>query len=508
MFEGIKRKIKEWEIKHDRFDRYILILLGMSLLSLLIIGRYNVMAADDYAMGKHVQHIWESITSIPQVLHYAVTHALVSYKTWQGCFTVNFWDSLNPGFWTEQLTWLTPILMLGMVLLSTYWFVKATLKKYYDIGKRELLFLWGVIVFLLLETLPSPVEALYWYAGAIAYTFLHYSMLLLFVFLLGSERLIKGRNKVMVGIVIALYAFLIGGCQYGTVLQCLLWYVVYLLVERKRLSWHKLLPFFMLFAGFGINLMSPGNRTRQSETMGLPPIKAIISSFMNSFHYIRIWFSPLLIVCLLAALPVIWQIVKNKRAKDFTYPLPLLISAGSYCLFAAAFTPSLYGVGNVDAGRLQNQIQSIFYAMLWMNAFYWTGWMQNRVQKAGTEFWQDCSAVKNILKKYLWAYRWLTFAGILLVIVGTADKNTFSSMSALRSLLNGEAQAYYEQAQERLVLYQDESVSIVEIEPFRVKPRVLFFTDIVEEGNANYWINENIAEYYDKEKILLMEKGE
>ena len=81
-------------------------------------------------------------------------------------------------------------------------------------------------------------------------------------------------------------------------------------------------------------------------------------------------------------------------------------------------------------------------------------------------------------------------------------------MSALRSLLNGEAQAYYEQAQERLVLYQDESVSIVEIEPFRVKPRVLFFTDIVEEGNANYWINENIAQYYDKEKVLLMEKGE
>lgn len=508
MFEGIKRKIKELGIKHDRFDRYILILLGMGLLPLLMIGRYNVMSADDYAIGKQVHHIWLGAGSVSQVLHYIITYVKMTYQTWRGSFTINSLDGLNPGFFSENLTWLTPVLMLGMLLLSTYWFIKAILKKYYDIGKRELLFLWGVIAFLLLQTLPSPVEALYWYAGAVAYTFLHYSMLLLFVFLFGSERLEKGRNKAIVGIVIALYAFIVGGCQYGTVLQCVLWYIIYLFAERKRLSWQKLLPFFMLLAGFGINITAPGNAVRQSETMGMSPVNAILSSLLYSFYYFKNWFSPLLVVCLLAALPVIWRVVKNQRAKGFTYPLPLLVSIGSYCLFAAAFTPSLYGVGNVDAGRLQNQIQSIFYAMLWVNAFYWTGWMQNRVQKAGTEFWQDCSVVKNILKKYLWAYRWLTFAGILLVIVATADKNTFSSMSALRSLLNGEAQAYYEQAQERLALYQDESMVIVEIEPFRVQPKVLFFTDIVEEGNANYWINENIAEYYDKEKVLLIKKGE
>lgn len=506
MFKGIKRKVKEFGMKHDRFDRYVSVLLGISLLPLLIIGRYNVMAADDYAMGKQVQSLWVNITSLPQVLHYAVTHAVESYKTWQGCFTVNFWDSLNPGFWTEQLTWLTPILMLGMLLFSTYLFIKAILKKYYDVGKRELFFLWGVIAFVLLQTLPSPAEAIYWYAGAVAYTFLHYSMLLLFVFLFENERLTKGRNKAIVGIMIALYAFLIGGGQYGTVLQCLLWYIVYLFTERKRLSWQKLLPFFMLLAGFGINLMSPGNQTRLSETRGMSPVKAIISSFINSVHYIRNWFSPLLIVCLLAALPVIWQVVKNKRVKDFTYPLPLLVSLGSYCLFSAAFTPSLFGVGNVDAGRLQNQIQSIFYVMVWGNAFYWTGWVQDRMQKTETVFWQDCSMVKNILKKYLWVYRWLTFAAILLVILGTSDKNTFSSMSAVRSLLNGEAKAYYEQAQERLALYQDESMEIVEVEPFHVQPRVLFFTDIVEEGEANYWINENIADYYGKEQVVLYEE--
>lgn len=506
MFKGIKRKIKEIGTQHTRFECYILILLGMSLLPLIIIGKYNVMSADDYSMGKQVHHVWMQTGSILATLQCAVTNVIRFWHTWMGYFSGTFLGSLNPAFFSERLTWMTPVLMLGMTLFGTYWFVKAILIRYYKADKKEILLLWGLMVFLLIQTLPSPVEAVYWYGGACLYTFLHYAMLLLFAFLIMSEQLVKRINIFLSGIGIALYAFIIGGGQYGTVLQCLLWYIIYLFLSRKKLSWNKLLPFFTLLLGFGISFMAPGNAARQSAATGMSPILAILHSFVEAFHYLRRGISPLLIVCLLGALPVIWQIVK--RRKEFTYPFPLLITVGSYCLFAAAFTPSLYGVGNVDAGRLQNQIQSIFYAMLWVNAFYWTGWMQDRVQKAGTEFWQDCSAVKNILKKYLWAYRWLTFAGILLVIVGTADKNTFFSMSALRSLLNGEAQAYYEQAQERLVLYQDESVSIVEIEPFRVKPRVLFFTDIVEEGNANYWINENIAQYYDKEKVLLMEKGE
>lgn len=489
-------------MRHDRFERYILILLGASLLPLLIIGKYNVMAADDYSMGKQIHHVWMQTGSIPATLQCAVADVINFWHTWMGYFSGTFLGSLNPAFFSEKLTWMTPVLMLGMTLFGTYWFVKAILIRYYKADKKDILLLWGLMVFLLIQTLPSPVEALYWYGGASLYTFLHYAMLLLFAFLIMSEQLVKSINKIFAGIGIALYAFIIGGGQYGTVLQCLLWYIIYLFISRKNLSWNKLLPFFTLLLGFGISFMAPGNAVRQSAATGMSPIPAILHSFVEAFRYLRRGISPLLMVCLLSALPVIWQIVK--RRKECIYPFPLLITAGSYCLFAAAFTPSLYGVGNVDAGRLQNQIQSIFYVMVWGNTFYWTGWVYNHMQKMETEFWKDCSTVKNILKKYLWAYRWLVFAGILLVLFGTADKNTFSSMSALRSLMNGEAQAYYEQAQERLTLYQDESIKIVEVEPYHIQPRVLFFTDIVEEGNVNYWINENVADYYDKEKVLLL----
>ena len=62
--------------------------------------------------------------------------------------------------------------------------------------------------------------------------------------------------------------------------------------------------------------------------------------------------------------------------------------------------------------------------------------------------------------------------------------------------------------QERLVLYEDENLTIVEVEAFSVRPKVLYFTDVVAEGDANYWINENIAQYYGKEKVVLRENAD
>ncbi len=476
-------------------------LLVGCLIPLLVIGRYNVMAADDYSSGKGLHRIWEQTGNVLEVWKGAFRSIIWAWHNWMGYFTGCFLGGLNPVIYSEKLACVTPILMLGMLLLATYLFVKTVIRKFYPAEKQDICFLWGVMAFLLLETLPSPVEALYWYGGAGLYTFLHYAMLLLFVFLIKSESLKRMPSKILAAAGIAIYAFVIGGCQYATVLQCLLWYIGYLFINRKKLSWQNILPFLSLLLGFGLSVTAPGNMIRRSNAYGNTAFSAIMKSLLMAPGYVRKWFSPLLIVCLLAALPVIWKIIK--REKNITYQLPGLVSAGSFCLFAAAFTPSLYGVGNVAAGRIQNQMQSIFYIMIWINAFYWTGWIQRKMENRKKGFWKDCCAIKEILKKYLWTYRWLAFALVLLVFVGTSDKNTFSSMSALRSLVNGEARSYYEQAQERLALYQDDTISVVEVEPFTVRPKVLYFTDVVEEGNVNYWINENIADYYGKEKILL-----
>ncbi|MBD4629098.1 hypothetical protein GUG51_00005, partial [Xanthomonas citri pv. citri] len=47
---------------------------------------------------------------------------------------------------------------------------------------------------------------------------------------------------------------------------------------------------------------------------------------------------------------------------------------------------------------------------------------------------------------------------VLVMWVFTADKNTYTSISALRSLYNGEAKAFYAEAMERHAIYIDENI--------------------------------------------------
>lgn len=503
----MKKKVSVLFQKHNKFGLYMVLLVGISLIPLLLTGRYNVMSADDYAMGKEFHRIFGDTPNIANTLGYAFTHMTETYRMWQGCFTVNFFDSLNPGFWGESLTWITPMVMLFSMLFSLYLFVKAMISYFFEGTKEEIGVVFGVISFLTIQTMPSPVEGIYWYSGAIAYTFLHYLMLVLFCVILRME---IGENKcrrIIWMIIAALYAFLVGGTQYITVLECMLWYAVFLMLNYRKLKWWKIFPGITLLCGFLVSFFGPGNALRRQDARGLNPVAAILQSFIEAVRYGKTWLSPIMVISIFFLLPFVWKIVRKQKCK-YTYKYPLAVLVGSYCIFSAAFTPALYGVGNVDAGRIQNLIQSVFYILLLVDLFYLVGWAQHKMDSAKEGFYWDLCAVKNILKKYSWIYNWVMFVGILVVLIGTGDKNTFSSMSAFRSLILGEAQTYYSEAQERLEIYRDESNPMAMVEAFSVKPKVLYFTDIVPEGDINYWINESVAEYYGKEKVVLKDSAE
>ena len=48
---------------------------------------------------------------------------------------------------------------------------------------------------------------------------------------------------------------------------------------------------------------------------------------------------------------------------------------------------------------------------------------------------------------------------LMAVWVLTADKNTYTSISALRSVAKGEAQTFYQEAMARYEIYTDESIT-------------------------------------------------
>mgnify|MGYP004512922497 FL=1 len=90
----------------------------------------------------------------------------------------------------------------------------------------------------------------------------------------------------------------------------------------------------------------------------------------------------------------------------------------------------------------------------------------------------------------------------LVVWVFTADKNTYTGISAARSLGNGEAQTFYAEAMERYALYTDETVVNVEVQPFTRVPALFDFNDLTED--AGNWLNLAVQEYYHKATVRLV----
>ena len=98
-----------------------LLIIGM-LIPLFVISGYNIMSADDYAMGKGIHGLSENPTFM-MVLRYAVDFTGAFYKSWQGCFSINFMDCFNPAFFGEHNAYLTPVIMLLVLMVSKYFFV-------------------------------------------------------------------------------------------------------------------------------------------------------------------------------------------------------------------------------------------------------------------------------------------------------------------------------------------------------------------------------------------------
>lgn len=487
------------------FVVFAIVVLLLSILPLLYIGKYNVMSADDYAIGKDINKIWSNTHNMVNMVKYSAYYVGSMYQSLRGCFTISFFDCWNPGFFGEEFTWITPIIMISTILLCMYFLVKICVDAFFSDSTKEINIVWAVLCFLIIQTMPSPAEGFYWYAGAISYTFLHYTMLILFVLFVKIQTSEDKKKKWAYTPIACIWAIGIGGSQWITVLVCLLMYTLLLMVNYKRLKSSIILPYAFLGVGFALSIFAPGNSVRQSSANGMGAIEAILYSFKNAVIYGKEWISPMFIATLVFLVPFIWQIVGKER-KKYEYKCPMLISVISFCVFSAAFTAPLYGVGNVDSGRIHNSIQSIFYILCVVNIIYYIGWIKYKIDSSDREIYQDIKMIIGIIGKYRWHCKWTAFAIILLVFIGTGDKNTFSSISALRSLANGEAKAYYQEAQERISILNDSNYTIVEFEPHTVKPRVLFYNDIQADDSPDYWINLNMAEYYAKEEILLKEK--
>ena len=478
----MKRRISYKTIKY-----LLLAALLLSLIPLLALGFFAVPVADDYSYGAYAHLAYAESGSLAAALSGALEKTVESYLNWQGTFSAIFLMSMQPAVFSEALYALNPFIMLAAYVLGSFMFCRAFFAKLPGL-ERDLGDIAAALLCLVsVQLMPSPVQGLYWFNGAVYYVFFHGLALAACSAALSLVR----NGGVARCAALCLMCLVLGGGNYVTALALSVLAVaaMVLLVLKKDRGWKRLvLPAAILLISFAASIAAPGNAVRQAAQDNTPGVvKAVLMSFQSALAYGWEWMTfPVL--GLLVALALIFRPALSKS--EFSFPAPLLLSVFSFCLFSAMFCPPVYALGTVGEPRVLNIIYFSYLLLLALNLVYWLGWLCRRGKTAAAE-----DGVKVV---------GLGVAALLLALccgVSMLGGTGFSSVGAVSTLASGEAGAYRDSALRRFELLKDESLDDVQLEDFPVKPYLLYFDDITRDPAD--WRNEDISTFYGKNSVVL-----
>lgn len=499
-----------------------------SMVPVWVLSFYAAPNCDDYIYGAATHAAWQSTGSVWEVLRAAAKTTAQYWHNWQGTYSSIFLMTLSPGIGQEKLYFLTTFLMTGMLAGSMFALLYVVLKKYvgawgYQAGACVL-----VLLFLAVETMVAPTDGLYWYNGAVHYVFMESALFFQTAVFMGFRKAEKKGARMLLLALSCLLAFVLGGANLLTGLQaCILavlfcgYSLLFAAVGSKKQASDRVcrvlfgkvleggagekrqlwlaLPLLVTLAGFGMNVLAPGNNIRETTAEGMGAVRAVVLSFYWAAVFVTEWMTPLVLAGFAVLCPVIWRMVSHVEDSHgkASFLRPVVALAVSVCLFAAMFTPTLYATSSEGPDRCKNVMRIVLYLLVFFNLVNWLGWcLANRPKSLPV-----CIAKEVGKKSMTWSAIGFLWMGAVFLLA--ADKNTYTSVSALRCLANGEAVRYDEENRERFALYNDEAVLDVVITPLTARPYLLFKEDVGNEGSPDYWINIAIVGYYGKSSLTV-----
>ena len=197
-----------------------------------------------------------------------------------------------------------------------------------------------------------------------------------------------------------------------------------------------------------------------------------------------------ILLALVFLLPVLWNAAAAAR---LTFRWPLLFFVLTFGLYAAQFCPTWYALKQAGPDRL---LDIIFYsAFFWMaaNLFYFLGWLQRRL-------WAEGGAVPQ--GRCTLGFAAVTAALLAVSCFAMRDTLNFTSIQAWNALRTGQARQYHAEFEARVEILEDAARPDAVLQPYSVRPRVLFFDDATP--NADNWRNEALRDYYGKNSVIVL----
>lgn len=480
---------------------YYMLIIAVALISyipLIVIGIYDRPSADDFNYSITTFSVWNETYSIAALLKSAIQTSVRFWNKWQGLYSSAFLLSLQPAIFGTKYYALTGILMIFLIAGSTVFFANYIMKRLFNRTLLESTTIGLMMSFLMVQYMPSCIEGLYWFNGAVNYGFFYAVLLIFICLLIELQRTNSMGKEVSIFILSLLVVFVLEGGNHVTALMGTVSTAVIAVVfcRRNKRKTIENIALFMTSMGFlALNLSSPGTTARAvalgDETIGkMNVFWAAFRAMWESIRNIGDWFGFKEVVLLILVLPILIELTQYiRKTYDFRFQYPLVVIIVSVAWLSIMYCPPFYALGGCGADRLINIVYYCYVILLFVDMTYLIGWLQNIIPE---EYLFKLS-VSN--KMFLSTIVILSFALFLSSVLDTW------AFEAVNELYNREAQIYAEEFDEREMLIFNSKEKEIKVSEFSVKPQILFFDDIT--NNKNDWRNKGVSDYYGLESIVL-----
>ena len=487
--------------KKERIYLYCIIIISfLLLLPMFKIGFYSHPSFDDFGYSATTYHVYNETHSIPLTIKEAFDNSIKMTSSWQGLYTAAFVQALQPAIFGVRYYAFTSIISIATIWIPVFLFFYYTLCVRLKWNKLQTFSLASIICTVMTQFLPSAVEGLYWFNGAMNYT-LFWGMLIVlmtiyFSFDTNKSKVIWSLKVTMASIL----AFLISGGNYVPAFEALIVefiFIVVLITIRNRKSMVGVgISFLFGLFGFFLSATSPGVAVRQSENQGMNPVRAIIEAIVQGTEIISGYWNGIALFFVLISLPLLYSLAKTvKDNTKMKFSNPAIVTLIGHMLLCAMLTPPLYAMGSVGEGRLLNMVYLSSIIILFFDVFYVIGYILVRIDETGAsvDFGNIFSGAKNniILKV-------ITCVATAVILVCCLLQSW--AFTATVSICSGEAQAYEGEMYFRhnLLMEADEEVVLPVI---RTKPEMLYHGDIADGPDT--WPNTDLEKYYGVDRVYL-----
>ncbi len=466
-----------------------LLALVLSLVPLLYMGRYTHPTGDDIYYGVDAHLIWEETGSLTRTIGSALRGVAHDYRTWQGTYAAMFLMRLQPTVFSENLYFLTPFLVIGL-LLGGYWYLLCQIRNYIiPFEKYELIGIWSVLMVLSLQWVVSPGEAFYWYNGSVYYSGFYGITMFLFGMLC---KYIFTHKKTTLAAILCL-VFLVGGSNYLTLLWSMLVLVLTALwgllkKHPKRLSLICIALFQI--ACFAVSASAPGNEVRQALSAKLPAGKAILFSLLQGTAYLSAWLNGWWVLGAIILMPFM---VPAFGKLKYRFSHPFIVTAFMYGMFCALSCPTFYAQSSTGPGRVLNVVYYGFVITSYISLFYLAGWVYN-----------NCGELQDKLHVLFPLFcKLLVPITVLQICIGLNDDTVMlsASVQAVRDIVRQTGSAYDREYKARIRHLQELPPSDIVLMPYQNRPLTVYVGDYGPA--ADQGSNRALARWYGHNSIIV-----